>query len=121
MDQAQDHTGEASLGEEIRDLIDSGKALAAAELAWQKARAAYAGRQAGAIAIFALLAAAFAFFALVALVVGLLFALTPLLGVWGAMAAVSGTLLGLALILAAIALARTRTTARLLADRRGES
>ncbi len=107
-----------SLSSEMHQLIDQGKALGSAELAWQKARAVYAGRQAGPIAVLGLFAAALAFFALMALVVGALIALAPVLGAWGATAAVAGALLLSALIMAGIAMAKVRSTARLLADRR---
>ena len=86
-DPAWEEPAAASLGDDLRRLVDQGKALGQAEFAWQKARAAYAGRQAGFIAALAALAAAFATFALVALVVGTLMALTPMLGAWVATAA----------------------------------
>lgn len=109
-----------SLGEDLRLLIEEGKALSQAEIAWQKARARYAAGQAGGIAVLGLLALALAFFALMALAVGSILALTPLLGPWGATAAVAGALLVAALLAAAIAAARMRRTQRLLADARSE-
>lgn len=108
----------ATLGEDVRQLIDDGRALAAAELSWQKARVAFAGRSAGGIALFGALAAAFGVFALVALTVGALLALTPQLGAWGAVGAVAGTLLLAAILCGAVAALRVRRTARLIADRR---
>lgn len=108
----------ATLSDDVHRLIDQGKALGQAELAWQKARAAYAGRQAGGIAVLALLAAALMFFALMALVVGAVIALGPALGAWGAMAAVAGTLLVVGLLAGLIAMLKARSTARLIAERR---
>jgi uncharacterized membrane protein YqjE len=112
-----DAADQASLSDDLRRLVDQGKALGQAELAWQKARAAYAGRQAGFIVGLAALAAALATFALVALVLGALMALTPPLGPWGATAAVAGGLLLAALIAAGIAMLKLRRTARLIADK----
>ena len=114
---ADEAADQATLSEDVRRLIDQGKALARAELAWQKARAAYAGRQAGGIALLGALAAALAFFALMAMVVGALIALGPVLGAWDAVAAVAGALFAAALIAAATALFKARRTARRLADR----
>ena len=111
---------QARLGDDLRQLIDDGRALAAAELAWQKSRAAYAGKQAGGIAILGLLAAALAFCALMALIFGLVLALTPLLTAWGAMAAAVGGLLLAALIFGAVAALRVKRVARTIADRRAE-
>ena len=107
-----------SLGDDLRQLIDDGRALAAAELAWQKSRAAYAGQQAGGIAALGLLALALVFCALLALIFGLVLALTPLLGSWGAMGAVVGGLLLAALIAGALAALRWRRIAGLIADRK---
>jgi uncharacterized membrane protein YqjE len=114
----EDAADQATLSEDVRRLIDHGKGLAEAELAWQKARASYAAGQAGVVALLGLLALALAFFALMALVVGALAALVPALGLWGATAAVAGTLVVAALIAAAIAMLKLRSTARLIADRK---
>lgn len=109
---------EPTLGDDLRQLIDDGRALAEAELAWQKSRAAFAGSQAGGIAAFLLLAAALGFCALMALTFGLVLALAPLLTAWGATALVAGGLLVAALIAGAAAALRWRRTARLIADRK---
>ena len=108
---------DASLGDDLRQLVEDARAFAEAELAWQKARAAYAGRAAAGIALFGALAAAFALFVLVAVTVGLLLALTPTLGAWGALVAVGGGLLLAALLCGAAAALRLRRTVRLIADR----
>lgn len=118
-DQGPAEAGEAAtLSEDLHRLIDQGKALGQAELAWQKARAAYAGRQAGGIALLALSVAALMFLALMALVLGAVIALAPALGAWGATAAVAGTLLVLALFAGLIAMLKAHSTARLVADPR---
>jgi uncharacterized membrane protein YqjE len=109
-----------SLSDDLRQLIDDGRALAAAELAWQKSRAAYVGKQAGGIAILGLIAAALAFCALMALIFGLVLALTPPLSAWGAMGAVVGGLLLAALIAGSVAALRVRRVSRLIADRKAE-
>ena len=109
-----------TLEDDLRQLIGDARALAEAELAWQKARAAFAGKQIGVIALIGLLALALVFFALMALVFGLVLALASLLGAWGAMATVTGGLLlaaGLAALLAAL---RTRRMMRSIADRQAE-
>ncbi len=111
---------EATLGEDLRELIDQGKVLAEAELAWQKSRAAFAGSQAGGIALLAALAMALAFFALMALTFGLVLALAPLLTAWGAMGAVAGGLLLAALFCGAAASLRVRRVVRLISDRKPE-
>lgn len=93
---APDDAAERSLVDDVRQLVEDGRTLLEAELAYQKSRAAVAGLGLKAIAGWGALALALAFFALMALVMGLLLALTPLLGGWGAMGAVV-----LALVLAA--------------------
>ena len=121
-DQVPAEAGDAAtLSEDVHRLIDEGKALAAAKLTWQKARAAYAGRQAGGIALLALCATSLIFFALMALGLGAVIALGPALGAWGATAAVAGTLLILALIAGLVAMLKARSTARLIADQRDAS
>ncbi len=76
---------ERSLVDDVRQLVDDGRTLLEAELAYQKSRAAVAGAGARGIAGWGALALGLVFFALMALVMGLLLALTPLLGGWGAM------------------------------------
>ena len=113
-----DAADQATLSEDVRRLIDQGKGLAEAELAWQKARASFAAGQAGVVALLGLLALALGFFALMALAVGALAALAPALGPWGATGVVAGALLLAALLAAAIAMLKLRSTARLVADRK---
>ncbi|MEO6717827.1 MAG: phage holin family protein [Novosphingobium sp.] len=111
---------QASLFDEIRDLIGDGRALAEAEFAWQKARVKFAGKQAGRIALLGLLAIALAFCALMALVFGTVLALVPILSAWGAMAAVTGGLLIAAGLAALVAVLRVRRMTRLIANRKAE-
>ena len=86
---------ERSLVEDVRQLIEDGRTLAEAELAYQKSRAAVAGDGVKGAAAYGGLAIALVLFALVALTVGLLIALTPWLTALGATAAVT---LGLLLV-----------------------
>ena len=78
-----------SFAEDLRQLADEAKALAQAELAFQKSRAAYAGAESKGIALLLALAAVLVFFAVMALVTGTIIALGPVLGLWSAMAAVT--------------------------------
>lgn len=86
-----------TLLDELRALAEEAQAMASAEIVYQLARLQLAGKFLGRIVGLGLLALALAFFALMALVVGLIGALAPQLGPWGAMLAVV-----LALILATI-------------------
>ncbi len=112
-----DAAAERSLAQDLRQLVDDGRALAEAELAYQKSRAALAGSHARTIAILAGLAAALMFCALLALTVGLVWSLTPLLTAWGATGAVAGGLLLAGLACAFAAGASWRRMARRLIDR----
>ena len=103
-----------ALGDDARAVIEDARALVEAELAYHKTRAGLAGRGAGRIAALGLAVVALLFFALMAVVVGLLLALTPRWGAWGAMAAVVGGILLLALLCAALALRQVRWVKRVL-------
>ena len=105
-----------SLAEDLRQLVDDGRALAEAEYAYQKSRAVFAGQGVKGIAIFGALAAALVFFALMALTVGLVIALTPVLTAWGAAGAAFAGLLLTAFICARIAQWRLRRMTRALAE-----
>jgi uncharacterized membrane protein YqjE len=85
-----------SLAQDLRQLAGEAKTLAQAELAFQKSRAAYVGAETRTIALLLVVAAVVVFFAVMALVVGTVIALGPLLGPWGAMAAVTLVLVLLA-------------------------
>lgn len=97
-----------SFAQDLRLLAEEARALAQAELAFQKARAAYVSAELRAITLLGMLGAVFVFFALMALVVGFVIALGSILGPWAAMAA--GTLIigGIALALLLLARARMR-------------
>ena len=107
---------DASLREDVRRLTTDAKAFASAELAYQKARAAYASNQAKAIAALGAGAVVLVYFSLVAAVVGTVIALGPALGPWGAMIAVTLALLILAAICATIARNRVREMKSILSE-----
>ncbi|MFC0589304.1 phage holin family protein [Novosphingobium aquiterrae] len=71
---------ERSLVDDVRDVVADGRTLLEAELAYQKSRAAVAGSGAKGVAAWGALALALVFFALMALVLGLVLALTALIG-----------------------------------------
>jgi hypothetical protein len=73
-----------SLVDDVEVLIDDGKTYLEAELNFQKTRALFAGDRAKGVALYALLGLMFAWMALIGLTIGLIFALTPSLGGWGA-------------------------------------
>lgn len=77
-----------SLVDDIRELADAGKALAQAELAYQKGRASFISKSIRSIAILAGLVLVLLFCALLALTLGLILSLAPLLTPVGATAAV---------------------------------
>lgn len=105
-----------SLWGDVHALIEDGQTLVEAELAYQRARAAYAWKRGKGVAVLLVLALFFAFFALMALVVGLLLALAPLLTAWGALAVVALGLAALAALSMNLAISRFRTArTRLLA------
>lgn len=105
-----------SLAEDVRLLAEEGKTLAQAEFAFQKSRAAYAGAATRAIAILVLGAGVLLFFALMALVTGTVVALGPILGPWGAMAAVTVLLLILAAISVLSAKSRFKRMMAIVSD-----
>ncbi len=111
-----DAPAEPGLVDDLRQLAADGRTLLEAELAYQKSRAAVAGKAAGSIAGWGALTLALVFFALMALVIGALLALAPLLGGWGAMAAVTAALLGAAALAGWIAAQRWKRTAAQLAE-----
>lgn len=95
--------GLGGLFADVRRLVDDGKNLAQAELAYQSSRVAVAGGAARSIAFYGIVAAVMGAFSLVALTVGLLFALVPLVTAWGATAIVAGGLALAGLICARLA------------------
>lgn len=105
-----------SLTNDVRQLADDARGLLEAELAYQKSRAAVAGVGLRGVAAWVALALALAFFALMALVIGLLLALSPLIGGWGAMATVTVALVLLAGSAGWAAARRWKRMAMLLAE-----
>jgi hypothetical protein len=92
-------SGEASLVDDVVALFSDGKTYAEAELAFQKSRAGYtANRAKGAIA-FGLAAFGVFHLALIAATVGLVIALVPLIGPWGATAVVTLALIVIGIVL----------------------
>ncbi len=119
-DKAPDWDGEVpaspSIADELRLLIAAAKAAASAEVAYQSTRARLMAKAAAWIAGGAVLALVLLYFVLMALVVGLLLALAPLLGHWGALGAVVGGLLLATLIAALVAWGGLRRFMALLRD-----
>ncbi len=105
---------ERSLENDLRELAGHARDYALSELAFQKTRAAYAGKSALWIAIWLGAALVFVFFALMALVFGAVLVLTPLITALGATAAVTGLLLVLAAFSGWSALRRWRKVTALL-------
>ncbi|HQN54629.1 MAG TPA: phage holin family protein [Novosphingobium sp.] len=95
-----------SLVEDARRLVDDGRTLLEAELAYHKARAAVAGEAAREVAAWGALALALVFFALMALVMGVLLGIAQLVGYWAATAIVVAALVLVAGLAAARAAAR---------------
>jgi hypothetical protein len=109
--------GERSFADDVRQLVDDGRTLLEAELAYQKSRATVVGLAARSIAGWLALALALLFFALMALVMGALLALTPLVGGWGATAIVVLVLLLATGLSGWIAARRWERTAAQLTDK----
>jgi hypothetical protein len=76
----------------LRVLIEDAQTLIEAETGYWRTAFGYALRRIKSIALLAVLALALAFFMLMAIIVGLLLALAPLVGAWGALGLVSVTL-----------------------------
>jgi uncharacterized membrane protein YqjE len=111
---------ERPLADDLRQLVNDGRRLAEAELAYQKSRARYAGAQARGIALLTVLALSLVFFALMALTVGLVIGLAPVLGSLGATGAVFAGLVLFALLCAGLALSRWRGMTRVLSEHEGK-
>jgi predicted anti-sigma-YlaC factor YlaD len=120
-DDARDEAAERSLNEDLRQLAEDARVLAEAELAYQKSRASYAGKQAPKIAIAAIVALVFLYFAVMAAIMGTIIALAPLLTQWGAMGAVAGGLLLLTLIFAGLALLRVKRLKKVIGPKEREA
>ena len=105
-----------SLIDDLRQMLDDGRTLVEAELAYQKSRAAVAGAGAKGIVGWALLALALVFFTLMAVVVGALLILSAWLGPIKATGITVLALLGLTAAAALAARRRWERIAQLLAD-----
>lgn len=92
-DTAPPDSFDESITDEIAALIDDGRTYAEAELAFQKTRAAIAGKSVGFAAAYVVVAIITLHIAFLALAVGLVMALEPLVTIWGAIAIVVGGLL----------------------------
>jgi len=84
---------EEGIVDDVSNLVDDGVSYAQAEIAFQKTRAALAGKSAGFAAGYLIVALIVFHIALLALAVGLVMALEPLVTIWGAIAIVVGILL----------------------------
>ncbi|MEO0032352.1 MAG: hypothetical protein RIS94_2110 [Pseudomonadota bacterium] len=89
MSESETKAAGPSLSEDLRALLEDGQTLVEAELSFQRQRVAFGWNRAKSIALLLVGALFLAFFVLVALVVGLLLALTPLVGAWGALGIVT--------------------------------
>lgn len=88
-----------SLIDDVEALIEDGKTYLEAELNFQKTRAQFVGDRAKGVALYGLLGLMFAWMALIGLTIGLIFALTPALGGWGA----TGIVVAIWLVIAGVA------------------
>ncbi len=107
---------DASLRDDLRLLAADAKSFFAAEMAYQKTRAAYASGKAKIIAALGIVAAVFVFFAIMATVVGTVIALGPILGLWCAMLTVTGGLLVITAICILMALSHLRQMKAVLSE-----
>ena len=92
-----------SLVDRVKDLADDARTAVEAELAWQMARAGYAGRRVTTIAAWGGLALACAFVAVLAVAFGAILTLAPLIGPGSATAVVTAVLLVAAVVAALFA------------------
>jgi hypothetical protein len=83
----------SALREDVTALIEDARNYAEAELAFQKTRAALAGKHGARALVLLVLALVLLNLALIALAVGAVIALAPLVTIWGAIAIVVGVLL----------------------------
>jgi len=101
-----------SLFDDAYALYEDGRTYVEAEVAFQKSRAGYASRETGSGVVFTLGALAFLHLALIGLVVGVIIALEPMLGAFGAMGAVVGGLVLLMAIFGLVARSRFKRVSR---------
>lgn len=99
---------EENIGEVLSRLAESGKVYAQAEFNRQKIRASEIGLEFRNIAVLLAVAAFLVLASSVALLVGIIIALTPSVGAWGATAIVIGAALAIALLFLIMARGRFR-------------
>lgn len=109
-----------SLNDDVRSLAAAGRDLAQAELAYQKARAAYAGKATRNIVLASGAALTLGFLALIALVLGLILTLAPVLTPIGATAAVVAGLLIVAILCLMIARSSVKSMKAVLSEPGGD-
>jgi len=102
--------------EQLHGLYADGRELIDAEISFQKARMAAAGRQVRAMAALVFVGLVLIGCALIALVVGTMIALIPYLGAWGAMGATVLATLILAVLAFWLAVRRIGRVGALFAD-----
>ena len=87
---SEEHDGQQfSLTDDVFALFEDGKTYAEAELRFQKSRAAFVGNRSKSAVVYLLGAFGMFHLALIAATVGLVMALIPLVGPWGATAIVT--------------------------------
>lgn len=112
----EEDAAERSLVADVRQLVEDGRTLVEAEIAFQKSRAMVAGEAAKGVAGWGALALALVFFALMALVLGLVLALVPALGALGATAAVVVGLLAMGFLSGVVAVRRWQRASTMMSD-----
>ncbi|HOB13953.1 MAG TPA: phage holin family protein [Novosphingobium sp.] len=112
---------ERSLLSDVQQLVEDGRTLLEAELAYQKSRALVAGQAAKSVAGWAALALALAFFALMALTLGLVLMLAPMIGPFAATLAVFAGMLTAAALTAWTAARRWKRAASQIAEREAQA
>jgi len=109
-----------SLVDDVEVLIEDGKTYLEAELNFQKTRALFVGERARGVALYGLIGFVFAWMALIGLTIGLIFALTPSLGGWGATGVVVAAWLVFAVLALRAAAGRWRQLVASFAPEEGE-
>ncbi len=109
---------QGSLTDDILALLDDGRTMVDAEIQFQKTRAAFALDRGRSGALYGIAAFGLIHLALVALVVGLVIALTPVIGPWGATAVVVGIVALAGVLLATAARRRFRRLAAAYSETR---
>ncbi len=112
---------ERSLLSDVQQLVEDGRTLLEAELAYQKSRALVAGQAAKSVAGWAALALALVFFALMALTLGLVLMLAPIIGPFAATLAVFAGMLTAAALTTWTAARRWKRAASQIAEREAQA